>query len=108
MKDNDMILVHCEAWRFCRGRARLALLVSSVAHMFVEVISRLRKAGSLIWQYQPAGAKRLSLVLDTGAPCWGVLNFSGALEGWSFGEGLPNSSISKVWVQNLGHTGFRV
>lgn len=42
------------------------------------------------------GGRRLSLQLDTGAPCWGVLNMTGGVEAWSFAEGLPHSSVGLV------------
>lgn len=43
-----------------------------------------------------AGARRLWLQLDTGAPCWGVLNMTGAVQGWSFADGLPHSAVGLV------------
>ena len=43
-----------------------------------------------------AGARRLRLQLDTGAPCWGVVNMTGAVQGWSFADGLPHSAVGLV------------
>lgn len=49
-------------------------------------------------QALPQGGRRLSLVLDTGEPCWGVLDMSGVIQGWSFGQGLPQSAVDEDGV----------
>lgn len=42
------------------------------------------------------GRRRLHLKLDTVAPCWGAMNMTGPIAGWSFAPGLPSSAISQV------------
>lgn len=40
--------------------------------------------------------RRLRLQLETGKPCWGVMNFTGPLVAYSFAPGLPFSEVSEV------------
>lgn len=49
-------------------------------------------------QPSPAGGglQRLQLRLHTGLPCWGALNMTGDIAGWSFAAGLPHSATSRV------------
>lgn len=42
------------------------------------------------------GRRRLHLQLDTVAPCWGAMNMTGSLAGWSFAPDLPVSATSQV------------
>lgn len=43
-----------------------------------------------------SGRRRLHLRLDTVAPCWGAMNMTGSLAGWSFAPDLPISATSQV------------
>jgi hypothetical protein len=43
-----------------------------------------------------SGRRRLHLRLDTVAPCWGAMNMTGSLVGWSFAPDLPISATSQV------------
>lgn len=42
------------------------------------------------------GRRRLHLRLDTVAPCWGAMNMTGPVAGWSFAPSLPFTATSQV------------
>jgi hypothetical protein len=42
------------------------------------------------------GRQRLHLLLHSGEPCWGVMNMTGPVAGYSFSDGLPNSTTTQV------------
>ena len=47
------------------------------------------------------GRRRLHLRLDTIAPCWGAMNMTGSLAGWSFAPDLPVSATSQVVLHDV-------